>query len=85
MLQGVPLTERMQMLERRWVFLFGFGAPFTLATFSFSFWVSGGIYSLLFPVNIMLAALAKPPRHRGAPRTLPLFQCVPPSRAPVHC
>jgi len=48
--QGVPLTLRMEMLEQRWVFLLGFGAPFTLATFSFSFFVSGGIYALLFPV-----------------------------------
>lgn len=40
----------MDMLEKQWVFLLGFGAPFTLATYSFSFFVSGGMYALLFPV-----------------------------------
>ena len=49
-LQGVRLTSRMDMLEKQWVFLLGFGAPFTLATYSFSFFVSGGMYALLFPV-----------------------------------
>merc|ERR1719478_1629390 len=73
-LEGVPLTERMEQLETNWVFLLGFGLPFTLATYSFSFFVSGGLYALLFPVNILLATITTPAPHRGWPRSIPLFR-----------
>jgi len=79
-LEGVPLTERMEQLETNWVFLLGFGLPFTLATYSFSFFVSGGLYALLFPVVRPVSCRVVPAGGAAHVRRLGTMVCAQPVR-----
>jgi hypothetical protein len=55
-LRGWNAAARFDRLERHWAFFLGFGAPCTLATvFLPSYFISYGIYALLFPLFVLLA------------------------------
>eukprot|EP00026_Physarum_polycephalum_P010830 Phypoly_transcript_11011.p1 GENE.Phypoly_transcript_11011~~Phypoly_transcript_11011.p1 ORF type:complete len:305 (+),score=20.27 Phypoly_transcript_11011:21-935(+) len=53
------LRKRIYYFEEHWVYMLGFGTPFTLAFFFFPFLVSAGVYAFLFPFFLILAVQAK--------------------------
>jgi etoposide-induced 2.4 mRNA len=70
------ITKRVQVFETYWVYMSGFGTPFTLAFYFFPYLVSNGIFALLYPVFLILAVRAKPQKTDNAkyiPLHLPLF------------
>jgi len=70
------ITKRVQVFETYWVYMLGFGTPFTLAFFFFPYLVSNGIFALLYPLFLILSVRAKPQKTDSAkyiPAQLPLF------------
>jgi len=70
------ITKRVQVFESYWVYMLGFGTPFTLAFFFFPYLVSNGVFALLYPLFLILAVRAKPQKTENAkyiPTHLPLF------------
>jgi len=70
------IAKRVQVFENYWVYMLGFGTPFTLAFFFFPYLVSNGIFALLYPLFIILAVRAKPQKTENAkyiPTKLPIF------------
>lgn len=53
------LRKRIYYFEEHWMYMLGFGTPFTLAFFFFPFLVSAGVYAFLFPFFLILAVQAK--------------------------
>jgi etoposide-induced 2.4 mRNA len=70
------ITKRVQVFETYWVYMSGFGTPFTLAFYFFPYLVSNGIFALAYPIFLILAVRAKPQKTDDAkyiPSHLPLF------------
>lgn len=56
--QGIGIVERLRRIETDWAYFLGFGAPLAAATFSNTFFINAGVYSLAFPWLIILATCA---------------------------
>jgi hypothetical protein len=44
------LLKRLGRIEANWIYFFGYGTPFTIVYFFFSFFVSVALCAILFPV-----------------------------------
>lgn len=65
---GWSLKERIHFFEWRWGYLFGFGLPITITTFSRPFMTGVALYAFLFPLVLMLAVKATPKDHKDHQR-----------------
>jgi len=61
-------------LEKRWVYILGFGFPMTVITYFCSFWYAFAIDSFVYPIFIMVGMCADPDRSaEGVAGRLPIF------------
>ncbi|EFA84391.1 hypothetical protein PPL_03469 [Heterostelium album PN500] len=70
------LMQRLTYFESHWAYMFGYGAVFTLASFFFPLLIGNAIFSLLYPMFIILSVGAKPIKmtKKGLlPKQIPIF------------
>lgn len=72
--QSLSFHTKLEYFERHWAYMLGFGAPCALASFFFPFFLSAGMWAMLFPVFIVLAIRAKPPHVHNHIVPIPLFK-----------
>merc|ERR1711934_666690 len=75
-IQGWTVEEKVSCFESRYAYFFGFGLPIALITAYFPFFVSNGLFALVFPLFIILATAAElpePPSTSWLPARIPLF------------
>ena len=74
-LRGLNLGQRLRYFEEHYVYFFGFGTPCALATLFFSRFVAAGMFALIFPLYIVMAAASRPFRHecRVLPKRVPIL------------
>jgi hypothetical protein len=56
MCRGDSCDRRFDLVEAHWAYLMGFGLPYVVVMNRYSFLVAYGVYLILFPLSIMLAA-----------------------------
>jgi hypothetical protein len=56
MCRGDSCDRRFDLVEAQWAYLMGFGLPYVVVMNRYSFLVAYGIYLMLFPLSIVLAA-----------------------------
>ncbi|KAL9643367.1 hypothetical protein ABK040_014820 [Willaertia magna] len=59
--KGYSLRKRIQYFEERCGYMFAFGSLNALISNYFPFFLSAGVWAMIFPIFIVLAMLAKPP------------------------
>ncbi|EGD82092.1 hypothetical protein PTSG_02772 [Salpingoeca rosetta] len=76
---GWSLNKRIKFFERHWAYFFGFGFPFTIITFFWEFFVSTAVFSMLFPLYVIMATANNPiptskelSLYRWAPESVPI-------------
>ena len=57
---GFDLGARIRITQARWAYFAGFGLPFTLLCYFFSFATSNALFFLLYPIFIILATQSRP-------------------------
>jgi etoposide-induced 2.4 mRNA len=63
---GWPLNQRLSFLESNWPYFVGFGLPLTLLTWwPGDFFISGCVFSILFPIFIVSGNEAEPVANIG--------------------
>ncbi|EGG14107.1 hypothetical protein DFA_11871 [Cavenderia fasciculata] len=70
------LMQRITYFELHWAYMFGYGFVFTLASFFFPMLIGNAIFSLLYPMFIILSVGAKPikmTRKGILPKQIPIF------------
>ena len=78
---GSDLSKRIIIFHARWAYFAGFGLPFTLLCYFFSFAVSNAVFFLAYPFFVIMATKSRPlpVSMRGIsiaplPTALPIFQ-----------
>lgn len=67
--QGLSSTQCMELIEQRWLYFVGFGAPLTLLAYSHvSFFTSYALINVLIPVFCTTALYGKPCKQEYVPR-----------------
>ncbi|KAF0980720.1 hypothetical protein FDP41_013203 [Naegleria fowleri] len=59
--KGYSLERRIKYFEERWGYMLAFGAPNAFLSNYFPFFLSSGVWAMLFPMFIVLAMVSKPP------------------------
>lgn len=71
---GFNIEQRKQAFAGDWAFFLGFGLPITLLSHFLPFFISYGIYAVIFPPMIITSIAAqRPTPDRGALGTPPIF------------
>lgn len=68
---GMGKAERVGRLDRHWVYFLGFGAPLTLFTSYFGFFVSAALYNICYPLVVIMAFYGSPIRQRRGRTAIP--------------
>ena len=72
-----PIKYKLEYFERHWIYFLGFGTPFAFLFMFLPYFISSGIYALLFPITIINASLAIPlrpnPLKSFLPERIPIF------------
>jgi len=78
-IQGWRVEDKVKCFETNYAYFFGFGMPIALITAFFPFFVSNGIFALVFPMFIILATAAEvptPPENSMFPDRIRIFWIV---------
>merc|ERR1711968_196984 len=78
-IQGWRVEDKVRVFETNYAYFFGFGLPIALITAFFPFFVSNGIFALVFPLFIILATAAElppPPTSPWLPERIQIFWIV---------
>lgn len=68
--------ERLQYLEKHWIYFFGFGFPVSLLCFAMPRFVDTGVFAILFPLFIFTSTMAQPKAAQNSrvfPSRIPIF------------
>lgn len=61
-MQKLKPKERIQFVDKHWLYFLGFGTPLTALTFFLPFFLSTGLYSSLLPLYALMSLYASPVR-----------------------
>jgi len=78
-IQGWPVEKKVRVFETNYAYFFGFGLPIALITAFFPFFVSNGLFCLVFPLFIILATAADippPPPSSIFPERIRIFSII---------
>lgn len=71
------LLQRIQYFETHWAYMFGYGLIFTTCSFFFPMLIGNAIFSILYPLFIILSISAKPTKMVNQdgilPKQIPIF------------